>query len=1294
MIILKHLTVERFRLLRDVNLHFPQRGSILIQGPNEAGKSALLESIYFALYGEPLIPGRRIRSLDDLILYGASNAAVTLTLSVCTTELVVSRVLERGQRQKISLLIHRPGLPPEGPITSLAEANNCIISELGYMDGETLRNSFLIEQKGLGRLESISGAEREATVRKLLGLEQLAHLSDRFAPTPADGQLLQEANEYLQLAEIQQRIPVISKQLKEIETALDAVSVREKLEEISLQEADISEQKQVLEDIKKRRLELKSSLGRAQHLRKADATLSEIITAYEEMAEARREIPELEKQIAELDRREREELPALEKRVSDLSELTRSFGTLQRMSNDLLTAVDTIKELEQELKQQDAAQEDLKSLDEQVAQARARLQQAKQALEDLEERRQSSLPQLQARLESLNYLNKRLGVLHQLEEQYARHGEIKSQAEAGKQRLDKLRKDLQDTEQELSLVETEARQIQQQADSIEQRWRKISVRRQLEEWTRLTGLAQGFTQAEQHLHLARQQHALINQALMDARNKASSIMIRAIISTAVFLLCAIGAFFLFASIPYLAAFLGLLALLAVAFAGFNFYSSNKARQEANTADIQMQDATNRVSMMVAAREAAIRMGGDPEALRQVEREIRSLGGGIPKSLEEAQRILEQAPDYGESLAQLQQQVKEKRDEANAARSQVNVTMEAAANLRKERTKLEEQRRQEDWDRVEEHLQSDQAALERMQQEITLLAGQEGLPMPSILARLQSGVDFETYSSGQMPIIAEDEQAGMPELEALVESTIKATEREIATLDGKLDLVTDLDNQVKVHQEALDVLLVRQEAVLERNIRYQTNSPAIQVERAREQQAALSQALQSLRESLHQRVKPLGVSFGQAAISNAETAARKQLENLQITLGSRIMLQEKQEWYAKTLKGRQESLPDLYKLLSKYSNSLGSWIVPPNPFAEALVSLRTRCQHELDEINETAIQREMEKLQEQEGASKVKTELCKQEIEMAQEYISTLLAQHNRPQARGYALSELVTVWPLLGEYTAADFQRLADEMAEQEKALADLEEQEMVLSKRLGTGSTTLDLEQAQRRKEEQERSYLVKKYGQRLIEAVNERLLNKMQPRTEHYVQQILPLLTSGRYHDVHLINGNEEGAKGGAPFQLEVWEAAASEYIPKSELSGGAADQLSLALRLAFAISVLPREIRAAAGFVILDEPLSSFDRGRAQALVDVVTGEIMSKHFEQIILISHSNAFDPAMFPYHVYLENGLIVESNLPVVTDVALTEVEPSTENLPVVKPEAKPGEEDMVTIHVPAVTSLGQRNKQ
>src|SRR6266700_4434105 len=120
MIILKHLTVERFRLLREINLHFPQRGSILIQGPNEAGKSALLECIYFALYGEslaaalPAVPttpanpaaeSQRQRSLDELVQYGASSATVELQFAVGATELAITRSIDRGRGQRVNLRI-------------------------------------------------------------------------------------------------------------------------------------------------------------------------------------------------------------------------------------------------------------------------------------------------------------------------------------------------------------------------------------------------------------------------------------------------------------------------------------------------------------------------------------------------------------------------------------------------------------------------------------------------------------------------------------------------------------------------------------------------------------------------------------------------------------------------------------------------------------------------------------------------------------------------------------------------------------------------------------------------------------------------------------------------------------------------------------------------------------------------------------------------------------------------------------------------------------------------------------
>src|SRR6266849_10373929 len=417
MIILTHLAVENFRLLREINLHFPKRGSILIQGPNEAGKSTLFESIYFALYGEPLVSEQRRRTLDDLISYGATRAEVRLTLSIGVTDMTITRSIERGQGQQVMLYVQRVGMPEEVAITDVSSANSRIAAEIGSIYGETLRNTCLVEQKDLNRLERLSGSEREATVHKLLGLEKLTRLAEQFRVTEHDEQLLGESVERLQLAEIQARIPELSKELGHIETILDAVTVSEGLAEISQQETEIAEQEQSLEGLQTRRYKLKGDQGRIQQLKKADAILGEIIAAYDAMAEAQREIPELEQQIAELDRREREELPALEKRVNDLADLSRSFGTLERMSNDLLTSVSTIKQLAQERKQYQELQSDDNELEEQIAHAQAQIDQIQQTQHELEEQ-QAERPRLETRLPRLKRLSEQIAAFRQAKAQY------------------------------------------------------------------------------------------------------------------------------------------------------------------------------------------------------------------------------------------------------------------------------------------------------------------------------------------------------------------------------------------------------------------------------------------------------------------------------------------------------------------------------------------------------------------------------------------------------------------------------------------------------------------------------------------------------------------------------------------------------------------------------------------------------------------------------------------------------------------------------------------------------------
>ncbi len=1317
MIILKHITIERFRLLREVNLHFPQRGSILIQGQNEAGKSALVESIYFALYGEPLASPSTTTRLDDLILYGASTASVTLTLSVGSTELTVKRTLERvessgrlkGSRdaiQSVHLLVQKPGMAGEEPITSLSAANRRIIKELGGLDGEGLRNSCLIEQKGLGRLEQLPGRERENTLRKLLGLESLLHLSEQFTITPDDELLLQQHRDRFTLAQVQARIPELSERLATCESALDVVSLQDELSEISQQEEEESEQRLTFEHIRATRGKLKARQHRAGQLRKAEDSLGEIIAAYDDMARVERELPELDRQIADLDRREREELPVLEQRTMELADLTRSFGTLERMSNDLLSSIQQVKDLEQEAREYDTLQSSIDALEEEVAAARFQLEQLRQQMSELEERRRAGRPVLEERLNRLQNIAERLALLRQAESRLSSQATGREQSAENNRRLAQLQQDMQAAEKEQALLTAEIQQREAQITEKTRQREALEVQQQkqqrarslLEEWLRLKGISREQASVEQRVMAVHSQQEQLTLAAFDANRRITIWFAILFVCVVVFLLGFTGATIeALQQAPFLILFSSFFAFTAGAGIFWSWQKYDDVRGEKFLIEEQVKQTIKQVGRLVAERETVMRRGVDSDALNKIEQELQALGSKVPGSYEEATASLQQlSRERSDSLAgagererlsagsgtssggitgneiiDLQTQIAGQSEALAEVRRRESLLTARISSLQEERALLEEQRKQQRWDDIEGSLQAEQDALLQKRHELLALLGQEGLPIPS------------RYLASEPADSRSATSADEAELERVIRDSIIATEQEIALLDDRQQWGSALAARIQAAQEKLDSLLASKQALEERRTRLQDEEPAQQIARAREQQAALRSALQNLQDSLRERVKPLGIAFGQTTISNVEAAIRKQLEALHLALGNKIELQSRRIHASSLLKERQEALPEYYQQLAKFSNSLGSWIVPLNPFAEALAALRTRCQQELQEVNESAIQSEFEKLKLQESAAKAKIELCQHEIEQVQRRITALLVQHNRPLPASFTRAELVVVWPLIDQYNSEDRNHLEAERAILARELQQVEQQELHLSQQLQTGGERLDLQQAELRLRQQERSYQTRKYGSRLIQAVDERLMRKMLPLTEYYMQQILPLLTAGRYHNVKLFTEPEEGAIGGGPIQLRVWETAAGEYIPKMALSGGAADQLSLALRLAFAIASLPSELVAAPGFLLLDEPLSSFDHGRARSLVDVVTGDLLGQHFEQILFISHSSAFDQAMFPYHLYMDNGIIVDSNFPVVQSSTVS-VPPSNGHIPDVDDD-DPNEET-VKIAVPTFT--------
>jgi energy-coupling factor transporter ATP-binding protein EcfA2 len=182
-----------------------------------------------------------------------------------------------------------------------------------------------------------------------------------------------------------------------------------------------------------------------------------------------------------------------------------------------------------------------------------------------------------------------------------------------------------------------------------------------------------------------------------------------------------------------------------------------------------------------------------------------------------------------------------------------------------------------------------------------------------------------------------------------------------------------------------------------------------------------------------------------------------------------------------------------------------------------------------------------------------------------------------------------------------------------------------------------LDLETETSKLNELQEEIAIKRRAGEIVLKTRADIVSRVMPLTIANVRRVLPLLTEGRYRDVQW---DEESNS------LAVYDSLAQEFVRKRVFSGGARDQISLALRLAFALATLPGEHNIRPGFLFLDEPLSSFDRARTQALVELLTRGLIRQSFQQIFLVSHSQSFDPALFDFRLRMEGGRVVESTLP------------------------------------------------
>ena len=322
------LTLSNFLCYREnvPSLDFAGLHVACLCGANGHGKSALLDSITWALWGKA-----RGKVQDEMISYGADECRVELDFSSRDQNYRVIRSHARGGKRRrggasdLQLMVLEDDTPR--PITGdmIRETQARIDQTIG-MDYHTFINSAFLVQGRADEFTNKTAAERKAVLSKILGLETYDRLQVRARERNswaentakiAEGtvdrlrrELEQLVEPSAELAEVETGLVTHNKDLAEQQVKTSAL--RDQVGELRRQQAGESEAAQRLTDLAKETAQFDSAhqtalqqvaafeklVGQAPAIRQGAAQLATARTAFARLEEGGRTFDELERRRA------------------------------------------------------------------------------------------------------------------------------------------------------------------------------------------------------------------------------------------------------------------------------------------------------------------------------------------------------------------------------------------------------------------------------------------------------------------------------------------------------------------------------------------------------------------------------------------------------------------------------------------------------------------------------------------------------------------------------------------------------------------------------------------------------------------------------------------------------------------------------------------------------------------------------------------------------------------------------------------------------------------------------------
>ena len=366
----RRLRLRNFLSYRDCELDFSGLHVATLAGRNGEGKSALLDAITWALWGEA-----RGRIEDDRIHHDAGEMRVELDFEVDTDRYRVIRKRTRGRSGSLDFFqVDGPGglHPVTGGTSRETQAE---LTRRLHMDHQTFINSVFLVQGRSNEFTVQPPAKRKEVLRKVLGLDRYEELSrhanDRRKTAEADAaieeRLIGDDKERLEEA------PAVEAALEEVVSKREAVRLRLEAEEkeaadlrvaaaeherresavgeaaglLEARKADVARRSQAIATLEAELATVRETLERAPATEEAYAQLRAARDEERTLAGLAAQAREIEDAIATAEREIAQERTGLETRIAGLDDQRQRAATL-------VTVLPALREEEAGLKQEHA----------------------------------------------------------------------------------------------------------------------------------------------------------------------------------------------------------------------------------------------------------------------------------------------------------------------------------------------------------------------------------------------------------------------------------------------------------------------------------------------------------------------------------------------------------------------------------------------------------------------------------------------------------------------------------------------------------------------------------------------------------------------------------------------------------------------------------------------------------------------------------------------------------------------------------------------------------------------------